>query len=273
MTSRIQEIPFVFYSMTENKYRSNLSGITPILNGILEVIGNSRYTSYPWEITFIEPTGDLGYNFVPLPILQMYSAYTPYLDDQTATFFNGESAPEYMIFKFDAIDGRIPLLEAPATWKSIQDNYEVNMYDFENDYYLLKHKEKVTDRSGTTEVVQANKSDVIMVEGWSEVKIYADLSIWGELVNVIWKIPEIRMKITYSDGTIREGRVLMDNLSNGITVSGLPYDYDTLYNAMLSDGVICRIQDISFSGDGLKYYKDILSVEYIKYDNMEMLSF
>lgn len=266
LASRFQNISLALYQMTEDGYEKNLSSVTAIPNGILEVIRGASYTSYPWEITFIAPTGDVANDFIPLPVFQMYSAYTPYLDNKNANLFKGENAPEYIIFKFSTIDGRIPLLEAPSTWKAIQDNYEINMFDSENDYYLLQHKKNTTDRSGSTEIVQVDKSDIITVEGYSEAKIYANLTVWGKLVNVIWKIPEVKMRITYTDGTVKEGRVLMDNLSNGMTVNGLPYDHDTLYNALLSDGVNCRIQNISFSGNGLKYYADTLSVEYIQYN-------
>lgn len=266
LTSRIQNISDALYSMRESIYQNNLHALSAIPNGMLEVIGNSSYTSYPWEITFIEPAGDAAYNFIPLPVLQIYSAYTPYLDNQTANLFHGKNAPEYIIFRFDTIDTRIPLLEAPSTWKAIQDNYEINMFDSESGYYLLKHKDQITDRSGNTRIVQANKYDTIIAEGYSEAKIYANPSTLGKLINVIWKIPEVNIRITYADGTIREGRVLMDNLSNGITVNGLPYDYDTLYGALLSDGAHCRIQSVSFFGAGLKFYADTLSVEYITYD-------
>lgn len=266
LTSRIQKISEAIYFMTEDKYIDNMEWISAIPDEILEVIGDSSYTSYPWEITFIEPTGGVTDNFIPLPVLQMYSAYTPYLDNKTAALFNGENAPEYIIFSFVTTDGRIPLLEAPSTWKAIQDNYFLNTH-YDNDYYLLQHKPNTTDRSGNVEFIEVEKSDMVTVEGYSEAKIYADLSVWGKLINFIWKIPEVRINITYTDGTIKEGRVIMDNLTNGITVNGLPYDNDTLNNALLSDGLACGIQSISFSGDGLKYYDDKLTVEYIKYSN------
>lgn len=267
LTSRIQSISAAFYSMTEDRYEDNLDDIRAIPGGILGVIGDCSYTSYPWEITFIEPTEDVANNFIPLPTIQMYSAYTPYLDNKTAYLFNRESAPEYIIFNFDTIDGRIPLLEAPSTWKAMQDNYEIIMFDSINNFFLLQHKENTTDRNGYSEIIQVDKSDIVTVKGYSEVKVNANLTVWGQLVNFIWKIPEVRIEITYTDGTVKEGRVLMDNLSNGITVNGLPYDHDTLYDALLNDGANCRIQSISFSGDGLKYYTDTLSVEYFKYNN------
>lgn len=259
---RIQRISEALYYMTEDQYVDNLGEIQAIPDEILEVIGDSSYTSYPWEATFIEPTGDVADNFMPLPVLQMYAAYTPYLDNKTASLFNRGNAPEYIIFKFGTIDDRIPLLEAPSTWKAIHDNYFLNTFYSESGCYLLQHKTNTTDRSGNVEFVQVEKSDIVTVEGYSEVKIYADLTVWGKLVNVIWKIPEVRIEIEYMDGTIKEGRVLMDNLVNGITVNGLPYDYDTLYDVLLGDSLNCRIKSISFSGDGLKYYDDNLTVEY-----------
>lgn len=275
MRNRIQNISSAFYYMTEKRNEENKHSLTGIPNAIFEEIGNSTYTSYPCEITFIEKdkkldednTVNIASNFIPLFALQAYSAYTPYLDNRTADALQGMNAPEYIIFRFDTIDNRVPLMEAPSTWKSIEDNYEIAMYDFESGYYLFKHKQNSANRTGKTEKVLFDKRDIISFNGCSEAKIYADLSFAGKLTNFIWKIPEVKAEITYTNGTVREGRVLLNNLSNGIMISGMPYDYDTLYNAMFSDGTNCTIENIEFSGEGLNYYKDTITVEYVYYDD------
>lgn len=275
MRDRIQNISSAFYFMTEKHNEENVDSLTGIPDVFFEKIGDSTYTSYPWEITFIEKgrktdggnTENIASNFIPLFTLQIYSAYTPYLDVKTADALQGVDAPEYMIFAFDTIDGRAPLMEAPSTWKAIRENYEIAMYDPASRYYLFQHKQNVEIKTGKTEKAVLDKEDIITFNGCSEAKIYANLSLAGKLTNLIWKIPEVKAKITYTDGAVREGRVLLNNLSNGIMVSGMPYDYDTLYNAMFSDGVACTIESIEFFGDGLEYYKDAVTVEYIYYDD------
>lgn len=276
MRNRIQNIASAFYFMTERRNEENVDSLEGIPDAFFEEIEDSTYTSYPTEITFIEKgrktdkdsTENIASNFIPLFTLQIYSAYTPYLDAKTADALQGTDAPEYMIFTFVSIDGRITLMEAPSTWKAIRENYEIVMYDPASGYYLLQHKQNVEIKTGKTEKTVLDKEDIVTFNGCSEAKIYANLSLAGKLTNLIWKIPEVKAKITYKDGSVREGRVLLDNLSNGIMVSGMPYDYDTLYNAMFSDGINCTIESIEFFGDGLEYYKDAITVEYMYYDDI-----
>lgn len=274
MRSRIQELSSAFYFMTEKRNEENIDSLTGIPDTIYETIGDSTFTSFPWEITFIEKGRKLdddtiesiASNFIPLFTIQAYSAYTPYLDRKTGNIFYGSGAPEYIIFRFDTIDGRLPLLEVPFTWKSIDDNYEIALFDSDTGYFLLKHKQNTTYRGESVVSDKVfDKEDVITFDGCSEIRIYADLSLGGELMNFIWKIPAVNAKITYTNGVVREGRVLLDNLSNGIEVSGIPYDYDTLNNAMSGGGESCALESIEFSGEGLDYYKDEIVVEYIYY--------
>jgi hypothetical protein len=267
LTSRIQNIPSMFYYMTEDKYQDNLSEIKTIPEEFIETIGKRTYTNYNWEITFIEPLGDMANNYIVLPTLQMFSAYTAYLDSKSASLFGSDNAPEYLIYKFDTIDGRIALLEAPSTWMAIQDNYFMILYDEDTDYYLLKHKDNTTIRDGSSITYRYNKDDTILLDECDEVRIHSKLSIWGKLVSLLWKIPEVDARITYVDGTVREGRVIMDNLSNGITVKALPYDYDTFYNWSFGIGNDSTIVSIEFYGDGFKYYSNIIDVEYVYYNN------
>ncbi len=274
MRQRIQELSSAFYYMTEKRNKENIDSLVGIPDAFLEIIGDSSFTSYPLEITFIEKGRKLdnntiesvASNFIPLFTIQAYAAYTPYLDRKTADIFYGLDAPEYIIFGFETIDFRLPLMEVPFTWKSIKDNYEIILYDVDTEYYLLKHKQYTSSRiENDTFERKFDKKEVITFEGCSEAKIYADLSFGGKITSFVWKIPEVNARITYSNGIVREGRVLLDNLVNGIDVLGMPYDYDTLSNAMLGDGSNCTLESIEFSGDGLGYYKDEIIVEYIYY--------
>ncbi len=274
MRNRIQELSSAFYFMTEEENEKNIDSLTGIPDVIFETIGDSTFTSYPWEITFIEKgkrrddgtVESIASNFIPLYTIQAYAAYTPYLDREVANVFYGAGAPEYIIFKFDTIDGRLPLFEVPITWKSIEDNYEIALFDSDTGYFLLKYKQNTTNRNKDIAIEKTfDKEDIITFDGYSEARIYTDLSLRGRLTSLLWKIPEVNAKITYTNGIVREGRVLLDNLSNGIEISGIPYDYDTLYDAMSGDSGNCTLESIEFSGDGLDYYKDKITVEYIYY--------
>jgi hypothetical protein len=49
-----------------------------------------------------------GLDYDPRPVIQSYSAYTPSLLESNARFFRSTRAPEFVIVRLDAIDGRVP---------------------------------------------------------------------------------------------------------------------------------------------------------------------
>ncbi|WP_155266727.1 hypothetical protein [Selenomonas ruminantium] len=268
LRNRIHNIPTAVYTIRESQFKKNVAGLDRIPEEFVKEIGTSSFTSFPWEISFIEPAGEMSKQFIPLFGLQAYSIYTSYLDAHTAEWIADKNKPEYIIFKLDTIDGRIPLMEVPATWKVIQDNYHISKYDKATGYCLLKRDDTLAGvRTGNIRSEEINKNAVIFADDCDEIRLKANLSKKGQIVKTIWKIPEVKATITYSDGTERTGRVILDNLRNGITVNGMPYDYDTLYDSINSDGTSAKIKSIILHGDGLKYYTDMISVERVYYDS------
>jgi hypothetical protein len=88
------------------------------------------------EITAIvqhEPVASLsmGYNNAVVddlnlalyPVLQRYSAFTPYLDKQNADWVR-DKGPRFLVFDGSAIDGRHPWTETPAMWVEVYRWYD-----------------------------------------------------------------------------------------------------------------------------------------------------
>ena len=267
LMGKIHGLPTTFVAMLPEEREQEIDDLEGIPSKFHDEIGNSTFTSYPWEITFIEKDRDTAKNFVPLPALQIYSTYTPYLDELTADLFNGEKAPEYIIFKFDTIDGRIPLLEVPVTWQAIQEHYELAGYEADTDSYLLKYRGTGTEQAEQISEANFAKEDTILFQDCSELRINAELTFRGWLTKMLWKIPAVEARITYSDGTVREGRVLLDNLSGGII--NAPYDLNTLSDVLNGEGKASSIKSIQLFDDGLQYYKNDVRVEYVYYTAAE----
>jgi hypothetical protein len=257
--------PLMIYAMTGRKYQNNLKILQTVPPQFVEKIGNKSFTNYSWEITFIEPMGKKADNYVVLPALQMFSAYTSYLDEKSAGLFSEKNPPEYLMLRLEAIDGRIPLLEAPATWNAIQKNYVFSAYDDSTEYFLLKHEKKSARLLQNAEILECTKKDEISLEGFDEAKIHAKLSIFGKIVNLFWKIPEVCAKITYSDGTVKTGRVIMDNLQNGIPLKNLPRDLESFGNSVSGKKIDSAVK-IEFFGSGLKFYSNKIRTELIRLD-------
>lgn len=266
LLDRFTGIPKAIEQMSENGYRENREEIVGIPEFLLETIGDETFTSYPTEITFIEKDPETVDNFIPLASLQAYSTYTPYLDRLVAAQLSADEAPKYIIFRFDTIDHRLPIIEVPAVWKAIISHYRICPEACENGWYLFERKKSGTSvQEQSAEVATYKKADVMRFENCSEARIHVDLNLWGKVTGLFWKIPEVMAKVTYTDGQTRQGRVLPENLRDGVLIRKLPYDHNTLFNAMQSDGLICSIRSIELYGPGLKYYRDDVRVETVRY--------
>jgi hypothetical protein len=66
-----------------------------------------------------------GYGFAwdPRPVLQSYSAYTTYLDDSDAAHFASATGPDRLLFADSSIDGRYPVFDEPATFRTLLQRY------------------------------------------------------------------------------------------------------------------------------------------------------
>lgn len=262
---RYAGIPKAFTEMSEEGCRENREELTGIPEAMLKVIGDDTFTSYPIEITFIEKTPETAMHFVPLAALQGYSTYTPYLDGLVADQLGAEDAPKYIIFRFDAIDNRLPLLEAPAAWKAMLNHYRLRADASADGWYLLERRPGITASGEDIQTEVCKKTDEIRLEDCSEARIYVDLSLWGRLTKTFWKIPKVMAKVTYSNDITWEGRVLPENLRDGIVIRGLPNDHNTLFSALQGGGLACTIRSIELYGPGLKYYGDAVRVEKVRY--------
>lgn len=100
---------------------SHVDNLVELPKEMLNEIGNDTVTIYPWEVSYIENN---NINFIPMPIFQAYTAYTPYLDNLNANFFDNNNSPKYIIFEWQDIDGRLPLTDTPKTFRNIYNNYD-----------------------------------------------------------------------------------------------------------------------------------------------------
>ena len=103
----------------------------------------------------VEPLDDVAAYLYPglawdaEPVLQGYSAYTNYLDRLDASFLGSSAAPERIIYRTDeAIDGRDPWMDPPATIESMYCHY--GQLAVASAWQVL---ERVPDRCGDARLV------------------------------------------------------------------------------------------------------------------------
>ena len=108
-----------------DKIKQSVIGANRLPPNVEALIGGSRVVVYPWEFSY----GGFGiFSIEPLYTLQAYTAYTRYLDEQTAERINRRTPEtEFALFQLVDIDYRNPLTDTPASWQAIYRNYAPKM--------------------------------------------------------------------------------------------------------------------------------------------------
>lgn len=88
--------------------------------GIYRALSKGTVDTIPVDIALV-----YGYGLAwdPSPILQSYSAYTPYLDDADAAHFAATTGPDYVVFADEEIDDRYPIADEPAAFRTLLQHY------------------------------------------------------------------------------------------------------------------------------------------------------
>lgn len=257
--NKLHDLRYGISARLDTKIAASDEDILP--DNMLEMIGQHTVAVLPWELS-IGAYNDI--NMAVMPALQSMMAYTPSLDAENAIFFTGDSAPEYVVFAFYAIDGRVPLLETPATWQALYANYDAVLQ--EGVYLLLKkaNTPAVTEFGDAIEQTLSSTTQVMLpdTETGAFVRLKTKLTLWGKLNKLFYQIPPVTITLTWSDGSQTVGRVLPEMLENGIVLDDLPDSLPSMGLTMngLTDGK--TITAFQFGGNGWKYYQDDMTVSF-----------
>jgi hypothetical protein len=141
---------------------------------------------FPWEISSLYAY-DLDWS--PRPVIQSYNAYTSILDSLNAAHFKGSGAPDNIIWQYAYIDGRYPLFDEPATFRTILENYEI--LSPENYLILQRRQEEVIPHYTPLADGQCPLGTVIDVPQLAGQHIYCNidmpLSFYGKALNFLYK--------------------------------------------------------------------------------------
>ena len=147
-----------------------------------------------------------GLNFVPMPSVQTYSAYTPFLNRLDANFLRSAQGPHYVIQRYRALAPRLPPLEDSLAQKLLYQTY----------YYILEEGELMLwERPVASEVIvpgperllfnrQISFDEIIMVPPSQDRPIWAEIRIqptWlGRIRQIVYKPPHVVFNVEYTDG-------------------------------------------------------------------------
>jgi hypothetical protein len=195
---------------------------TPISTALLDIVGKHRVDVIPWDIGVAY---SYGLTWAPRPVLQSYSAYTPYLDGLDAAYFQGPRRPDYILYRFEGIDLRYPVFDEPRALQAILAGYRVRTVD--GDWLLFERREGGTAPMVSTEVggvACAPLGRPIPVPQVSGGQLYARVSVkynvLGRLADLLFKPGEVHIQFATDSGATPAYRFAHELGEDGLLVSG-----------------------------------------------------
>ncbi|MDQ5977567.1 MAG: hypothetical protein QG602_539, partial [Verrucomicrobiota bacterium] len=163
------------------------------------------------------------FNYTPRPVFQGYSAYTPHLAQLNREFFESERAPEFILFKLQTVDDRLPTMDDPLALDLLPQRYR---YLFtERGFTLWQRKpassagpavSPVPVRTVTTRLGEpVDLTDLGDRSVW--VRIDHRLNLLGRARRFLLKPPMMRLKVTDTTGATTDYR-----LPGPIAATGFP---------------------------------------------------
>jgi hypothetical protein len=210
---------------------------------LLARVSGRTLTIFPWECSYAAAN---PIHYVPMPLLQAYSAYTEYLDNWNAQLFE-KNSPDFVIFEWEAIDFRNPLLDVPATALALYRNYELD----QNFGALTLLRKRAVALSPTLRRVQketASSHPTVM-------KIQMQPTLVGRLRDFLFRAGEIDMTLTSSEGRYVVARVPPRVLASGVLFNILPGNLDGFRHLMSGDALSQPLDRLVLGGEGMQDYK------------------
>ena len=103
-----------------NATSAGVRGAYDLPPGMIRALSTGTVDPIPVDIAIAYAYG-LAWD--PSPVLQSYSAYTPYLDDADAAHLAAATAPAHVVYSDVGFDQRYPLFDEPAAFRALLQHY------------------------------------------------------------------------------------------------------------------------------------------------------
>lgn len=249
-------LPFETTNKIDKYYLQGIKDFTPISglhifpspnlfpSSLTQKIGVNTVDIYPWNAQLLFEN---KLNFSPRPVFQSYTAYTKVLEEMNFNHYNTkETAPEFVIYEFLAIDQRYPLFDEPKVNLCLLKNYTpVELFDFQERKFILLQKK--TDFKPIK--LQKIKEYAMMIESplapennvFYEIGVYN--SITGSLVSVVDHAPELSLEIKTATTTeYRTGKKLLES---GVFLEQKINTTEDFYSLFFADS-LAKMEKVKF---------------------------
>jgi hypothetical protein len=138
-----------------------------------------------------------GLKWLPRPVFQSYSAYTPDLIRMNAEHLQGDRAAQNLLFRIEPIDRRLPSLEDGYSWPVIASRYTLNRY--EKEYAVFTRREQTEKLGDYVQIAEGTGQIGETVKLPASGPVYASLDVRptliGKLVSVLFKLPSLNIQV------------------------------------------------------------------------------
>ena len=209
----------------------------------------------------------------PRPVIQSYSAYTPYLARLNEQHLRGADAPDWVLFDLQSIDGRLPSLDDGSSWPALLDNYAFVSYDGQ---FVLMRKKQITLQKSSYDNVY-NKSCNIGSTATipdSDGLLFAEVdlkpTLAGKVLIALFNPPQLHIVLGLANGKTKTYRVVSDMMRTDFLLSPMVGNTEE-FSSLLARGMNVqkedRVQTISIapSYGGSMFWSDTYELKIKRY--------
>jgi hypothetical protein len=205
-------------------------------------------------------------NLVLFPVLQAYSAYTPYLDQLNATWIDSKG-PRFLIFGDLAVDARQPWLETPRTWTEVYRWYNTRWVGA--NHLLLERRAQ--PRFSHFEVVAHGTAnfgeELVMPISHGTVFWTTECSLTrsGEWHALFFRVPPVMMDLHENSGRTWTRRATLPLLGAPSPGNYLPTSLAEFAEVLnKSENPDFSVKSIEFRSLGQSDYQHVCAVEFLR---------
>jgi hypothetical protein len=229
---------------------------------LVSLIGDSPVASLSVNYTNV-PAAHLQFKLYP--VLERYSAYTPYLDNLNAAWIR-DNGPRFLVFDGKAIDNRDPWEETPAMWLEIYRWYDTRLLGPRN----LLLERRASPRFKSLEILGRFR---IAFPGELQLPASRDPIFWtmncqqnirGRIRRLLFRVPEISSVAHETGGTTRSARIIPDVLVSPVLgyMPGTLSQFAAVFHPTVDPAY--SVDRISFVGPGSASYDSSCQVEILR---------
>jgi hypothetical protein len=198
------------------------------------LVTNGTVDAIPSEVDLVEAN---GWKWLPRPVFQSYSAYTPLLDEANAAHLESGRTADFVLLEFAAIDGHHPFFESPLSWRALLDRY--NLVLSGPRYLLLQHRSshrcKPAVFLGSSIAHWDEDLPVPQADGWLLMGPHVQTSLFGSIAEAALRPAPVFLEVTYASGKTTSWRCMPRTLAAGFLIHPFPPDLQGLHSLFAPD--------------------------------------